>query len=177
MIFESQRLLVRKLSIKDLEGYHDMQGNPKVMRYVGRGSMSLAESTSDLEQVILVYSVPNNTFWVWAIESKTTADFVVTCALIVNEKGEQEIGFRLREKFWSNGFGQEVARQLIQYALHERKVKRLVAYVDKTNLASVKILEQNMAFEKEFFNEEEQCIDRKYVIDNQDHKPNTKLFK
>lgn len=164
MIFETERLIIRQLTPNDLEGFHDMQGNPKVMRHVGGKAMSLEENQQDLQEVINAYTTPNNNFWVWAVVRKPDGELLGTCALIVNEEKEDEIGFRFREKFWGHGYGQEISSALIQYGLTKMQKKTIVAYVDKANLASVKILEKEMNFEKEFYNEQEKCVDRKYII-------------
>lgn len=164
MIFETARLVIRPLTIDDLEEFHDMQSNPKVMQHVGGKALSWEENRQDLQEVIEAYAKPNNTFWVWAIMSKADQVLVGTCALVFNDKGENEIGFRFREKFWGQGFGREVTEALLRYGLESMHLGSIVAYVDKENIASVKILEKCMNFNQEFYNEQEKCVDRKYII-------------
>jgi RimJ/RimL family protein N-acetyltransferase len=162
-IFETDRLYVRPLTPDDLEGFHEMQGNPKVMRHVGGKAMTLEENREDLLSVIQAYSRPENDFWVWAIAQRSDTAFVGTCALIVNEEGEHEIGFRFLERHWGKGYGREITAALLLYGINRLQLNEIVAYVDKENTASVRILEQTMGFEKEFYNEKEKCTDRKYV--------------
>lgn len=164
MIFETERLIVRKLVPGDLPDFHDMQGNPRVMQYVGGKAMSLEENRKDLQDVIDSYTKPDNDFWVWAVLNRTKNELLGTCALIRNESDEREIGFRFREKYWRKGYGREICRALLQYGLEKMKVGTIVAYVDKNNGGSVKILEQCMEFVKEFYNEQEKCVDRKYIL-------------
>ena len=162
-IFETNRLFVRPLTPDDLEGFHEMQGNPKVMRHVGGKAMTLKENREDLQDLIRAYSRPENDFWVWAITKKSDSAFVGTCALIVNEEQEHEIGFRFIERYWGKGYGREITAELLLHGINSLQLDEIVAYVDKENTASVKILEQTMSFEKEFYNEKEKCTDRKYV--------------
>jgi RimJ/RimL family protein N-acetyltransferase len=164
MIFETDRLMIRPLTADDLDDFHDMQGNPNVMRHVGGQAMSQEENRHDLERVIDAYTKPDNTFWVWAVVRKSDHAFLGTCALILNEETENEIGFRFREKFWGHGHGGEVTEALIRYGLGSMHLESIVAYVDKENTASVKILEKYMDFDQEFYNEQEKCMDRKYII-------------
>lgn len=164
MIFETERLTVRRLVPADLNEFHEMQGNPKVMRHVGGKAMSLEENREDLQQVIDVYTAPGNDFWVWAVIRKADRRFLGTCALIVNDDKENEIGFRFQEKHWGQGYGREICRALLQYGLRKMELKSIVAYVDKENTASAKILEKEMNFETAFYNEQEKCVDRKYVL-------------
>lgn len=162
MIFETQRILVRELRTSDLTGFHDLQSNPRVMQYTSGKAMSLQENREELINVIEAYSQRDNTFWVWAMEHKADASFIGTCALILNEEGENELGFRIREKYWGQGLGKEVAGPLLRYGFQHMGLERIYGYVDKENVASMKILERFMTFEKEYFNEHYQCMDRKY---------------
>lgn len=134
------------------------------MRHVGGKAMSLEENREDLKRVMDAYTTPENGFWVWAVLRKPDGIFLGTCALVVNEDGENEIGFRFQEKHWGRGYGRDVSRSLLRYGLEKMKLKSIVAYVDKENTASVKILEGTMDFEEEFYNEQEKCVDRKYVL-------------
>ena len=164
MVFETERLVVRLLAETDLTGFYDMHSNPKVMQFTSGKVTSLAENKEDLQKVIQAYSAPANNFWIWAVERKNDGAFVGTTALIENEEGENEIGYRLREKYWGNGYGKEVAAGLIRHGFEGMGFKTLVAYVFTENHASVSILERNMVLEKEFYNKEAKCMDRKYRV-------------
>ena len=72
----------------------------------------------------------------------------------------------MREKFWRKGFGTEIAKGLISFGFDKMKMKmkKITADVDTKNLNSVKILEKFMSSRKEFFNESDNCVDRRYEI-------------
>ncbi len=165
MIFQTTCLQIRPLRPDDIAPFHEMQGNPNVMRYTTKRAHSLTEDSAELLQLIDRYAEPGNTFWVWAIERKEDAAFVGTCALIVNEDGEHEIGFRFLEKYWGQGYGTEVVNGLVDYAMAQPEVRGLVAYVYSANIGSVKVLERSrLIFEREFFNAQELCMDRVYRL-------------
>ena len=162
-VFETSRLHIRPLQMDDLPAFHAMQGNERVMRYTTGRGMSREENARDLKRVIDYYGRPDNDFWVWAVVQKSDRAFIGTCALIVNEDKEHELGFRFLEQFWGQGYGTEVARGLIEYAFRRTEVDALVAYVNEENKGSVRVLERSqLLFERSFFNEEEQCTDRVY---------------
>lgn len=164
IIFGTKRLLVRPLHLNDFDPFHEMQGSFKVMQYTTGRALTREENKGQLNGVIERYDQPGNEFWVWAVEERSGGRFVGTCALIKNDKGEYEIGYRFLEKYWGNGFGKEITRGLIEYGLAQPGIEELVAYVNKENIPSVKILDATFRFEKEFFNEEEGCMDRYYKI-------------
>ena len=167
MIFTTTRLLVQPLKEADLPYFHNMQSSSNVMKYVGGRTMNLEENKKDLKNIIALYTKPQNDFWVWAVLLKESNNFIGTCAIVKNDKKEDEIGFRFLEGFWSMGYGKEVVKGLIPYAFTTLKLKQVVAYVNKKNSASVKILEHHFNFVNEYYNEKEKCTDRFYVLTNE----------
>lgn len=166
MLFKTERLYARELRKSDLPLFHRMQNDHAVMRYVGGKTYTLEENTKDLERVMKFYQKPGNDFWVWAIAGVEDHRFIGTCALVKNENEEYEIGFRLLKEEWQKGYGKEITNGLIRYGFEEMKLDKIVAYVNKNNVASVKILDSTFRFIKEFYNDEEDCIDRYYQISN-----------
>ena len=168
MIFTTSRLIVRRLTETDLPYFHKMQRSGRVMKYVGGRTVSLEENRKDLKNIIGLYTKRNNDFWVWAVLLKDKDRFIGTCAIVKNDKEEYEIGFRFLKKFWGAGYGKEVVEGLIFCAFTILKLKQIVAYVDKKNKASVKILERYFDFVEEYYNVKERCTDRFYRLDNGD---------
>lgn len=132
------------------------------MHYTSGQPMSPEETRAELKDLMQKYAAPGNTFWVWAVEERRSTAFVGTCALVLNEEREYEIGFRIRETFWGQGIGKEIAGPLLQHGFHKMGMDKIYGYVDKENVASMKILERFMTFEKEYYNDRYQCMDRKY---------------
>ena len=165
MIFQTPRLRIRRLQWNDLEAFHELQSNEKVMRYTTGRPFSREENEADLKNVLAKYEVPGNTFWVWAMERKLDHHFVGTCAIVETETKEFEIGYRVLERFWGNGYGLEVTNGLIIHGFNEMDLPELVAYVDKKNQPSVIILEKSpFSFVKELYNENYQSEDYLYKI-------------
>ncbi len=160
VIFTTPQLHVRKLVAKDLPDFHTLQANPKVMRFVGGKVMTLEENRSDLVKVQSAYEQTNNTFWIWAITTLQQI-FVGTCALLINDKQEWEIGYRFIEEYWGKGYGKEITKGLIDHAFGAMDIETLVAYVDEKNVGSVKILDRYFNYVSTEWNEAEQCQERK----------------
>ena len=134
------------------------------MRYVG-GVLTAKQNAEDLSKILAHYGSDDTSFLVWAIERATDKAFVGTCALIINDKEEHEIGYRLSEAFWGHGYGLEVTEALIDHAFHTLRLQDLVAYVDKANEPSVHILNKSsFNFDSEYYNEELKCTDRRYTL-------------
>ncbi|WP_417799882.1 GNAT family N-acetyltransferase [Tenacibaculum sp.] len=158
-IFETNRLLIRTLKKEDSEDYFDMMGNPNVMNPIPRKVMTKEESNNHLNNFLNQPEIS-----VWAIELKSENNFIGLCAFLKNNENEDEIGYRLREKYWKKGYGTEVTVGLLNYGFDQMKMDKITADVDTRNLNSVKILEKFMTAKKEFFNEADNCTDRRYEI-------------
>lgn len=163
MIFNTERLTIRLLREDDMEAFHEMQGNINVLRYTDYKSYTFEENQVNLKECIDKYSLEGNDFWIYAIETKSEKNFVGTCAIIVSDEGEDEIGYRLLERYWGNGYGKEITNGLINYMIEELNMKKIVAFVDERNTASIKILDQSkLVYRYSYFNKEDGCQDRYY---------------
>ena len=140
MIFETERLFVRKLVRDDLFGFHEMQSNPKVMLYAEGEVQNLEEHALELDGLIAKYNKPNNDFWIYAVERKSDSCFVGTVA-VVKDACDDEIGYRFLEIYWGNGYATEICSGLIRYC-KSMGFEKLIAYVISKNTASLKILER-----------------------------------
>ena len=164
MIFQTDRLVIRRLDKQDLEPMFDMHRNPKVMQFVTGEVENIDETRKNLQDCIDCYGKPDNDFWIYAIDLKSTGEFIGTAALIKSEGGEDEVGYRFREKFWGNGFATETMKGLIDYCFNQLELPELYAVADVKNIASVKILDKLFVFQRQFFNEKEKCTDREYRL-------------
>lgn len=163
VIFETERLIVRKLILEDLDGFHEMQSNPKVMQYADGEVKSYSEHKSELISLINKYTIPDNDFWIYAIVRKSDATFVGTVAL-VKDGTDDEIGYRFLEKYWGNGFATEICKELISYC-KSIGMKKLIGYVVDKNIASAKILERyNFTLVKRFVSEDIGLPESKYEL-------------
>ena len=162
-IFETERLIIRNLIEMDSDDYYDMMRNPNVMSLLPRSIMTREESNNHLMDIINTDQNLSDKK-VWGIETKGSNEFIGLCAFVKNNDNEDEIGYRLREKFWRKGFGTEIAKGLISFGFEQLKMEKITADVDTKNLNSVKILEKFMSPKKEFFNNSDNCIDRRYAI-------------
>ncbi|MFT6962200.1 MAG: ribosomal-protein-alanine N-acetyltransferase, partial [Flammeovirgaceae bacterium] len=107
----------------------------------------------------------NNPFWVWAIVNRTNQNLLGTCALVHEANGIYEIGYRLLESEWGNGFGGEVTNGLIDFAFETWNANEIIAFVDKRNVASIKILERSkLNFIRYFWNSETETQDFEFRL-------------
>ena len=163
MIFETKRLLVRKLKLTDLEGFYELESNPKVLQYATGEVKTFLECEEELENLIEKYDEFENTFWIYAIERKSDKEFIGTVALVKTNE-EDEIGYRFIEKYWYNGYAKEVCGGLIAYCKLINLTK-IIGYVVDENMASAKILKYyNFKQVKKFISDDIGLPETKYEL-------------
>jgi RimJ/RimL family protein N-acetyltransferase len=162
-LFDSERIYIRHFALSDLASFHDMQSNPNVMKFVGQQPMSESESEANLRKVMDHASNPTDGFRVWGAFLKETDEMIGTCA-IISSTADHEIGYRLREIFWGNGLGFELANAVLKYAFNSLKIELIFAEVDQRNTASIKILDKTMYRIRAFWNESSQTNDYYYEL-------------
>jgi ribosomal-protein-alanine N-acetyltransferase len=163
MIFETNRLLVRKLKKNDLKAFHKMQSNLLVMQYATGITKSIEAHALELDDLISKYNLVDNSFWIYAIVRKSDAVFIGTVALIKNGDAD-EIGYRFLQEYWGNGFGTEVCKGIIEYCRKNKFIK-LIAYAVDANIASNKILQKlDFKFVKKQIAEDLQLPETKYQL-------------
>jgi len=164
MIFETERLVVRKLKNSDINPFHQMQSNINVMRYTDSPPKNFDENTIDLQQVISYYNKPNNLFWVYAVTLKKNKNFIGTIALIEEKNLKAEIGYRFLEEYWYNGYAFEALKGLIDFA-KKQDYNELHAEVIVENKASEYILKKaGFQFVKEYICEDLKLLERSYKL-------------
>lgn len=143
MIFQSERLCIRMLKWDDYHDLHKLQSNPNVMKYITNQPKSFEETEKELIKILQCYEEIQNDFLVFAVCHHKSKEFIGTCAIIKNDEKNYEIGYRLQEEHWGNGYGSELTKGLISYCFEDRKIDTIIATVESNNLHSVKILEKN----------------------------------
>ena len=163
VIFETERLNVRELTVHDLDAFHKMQRNPKVMQYVDGEVKSYHEHQKEIKQLITKYERKGNDFWIYAIERKVDLCFIGTVAL-VKDGVDDEIGYRFLEKYWRKGYASEVCSGLIHYC-RSLGMKKLIGYVIDKNIGSIMVLQKNnFKMVKQFVSDEIGLSETKYEL-------------
>lgn len=85
-------------------------------------------------------------FGPYAVVEKHSQGVIGYCGLFyfpdVNGQPEVEIGYRLARSAWGRGFATEAALAVRDYAFQTLGMKRLIALIDPSNLASVRVAEK-----------------------------------
>ncbi|MBL0328603.1 MAG: GNAT family N-acetyltransferase [Bacteroidetes bacterium] len=139
---ETPRLYLREFTLDDAQILIDLNSNPNVTRYTGDGPVKdLQEAQRILTDIILPQY--KNKIGRWAIHLKSNDEFIGWCGLKhIAEDNEIDLGYRLFEKHWGNGYASEAAKATLDYGVNTLKLKNIIARAAKENHASIHVIKK-----------------------------------
>lgn len=147
---ETERTILRKLTIDDAEEFYSLNLDKEVLKYTGDQpfeNLQAAKNFLNNYDQYEKYGVGR-----FAVIEKATSKFIGWCGLKFNPaKNEFDIGFRFFRNYWNKGFATETAKRCLDYGFKELGVTRIVGRAMKENIASIKVLEKlEMTFKDTF---------------------------
>ena len=144
---ETKRLLVRPLEISDAQAFFKMDNNPNVHKYLWQKPvLTIDETLSTIKSVQDQYV--NHKIGRFAAVLKSTNEFIGWVGIkfntdIVNNKTNfYDIGYRLDEPFWGQGYATEASFAWLDYGFQIMKIQNMEAAAHIDNVASNKILDK-----------------------------------
>ena len=157
-MLETERLIIRKYTLDDLEELIEMRSDPDVYRYLGGlERQNPAEITKRLDFYMDCYEKLG--FGMCAMIWKETGENIGGGGLQpLEDTGEIEVGYSLKKRFWRMGIGYECARAWLKHGFENAGLERIVAVADEANIGSWRIMEKcGMTFEKKEFHYNMEC--------------------
>lgn len=165
IIFKTERLTVRKLSITDKDFFTELLSNPDIIDPIPHKAYPQEEIDNRFQEFLSVSSaIKENKTNVWGITENGKNELIGLCLFLTNNENDRELGYRFRKAYWAKGFGTEIAKGIIDFAFNELGLSKITADVWVQNKTSTKILEKFLLSVKEFYNERDACIDRRYEV-------------
>lgn len=168
-IFQTERLEVREMNQSDLKHYITLRTDPNIIDLIPQKvepNAHLIETFNQFTSYIEPPEVANTT--VWGIYEKGNTELIGLCGYLTNDEQNPELGYRFRKEFWRKGYGTEVTESMIDHCFRNYNIDVLTADVWVKNYGSIKILDKYFKAVREFKNEEDQCIDRRYHLTRED---------
>ena len=144
-IAETERLRLRTWAEGDDLLMDRHCNTPAVLRWVG--PLQTLDYTRNLIGWMKTLQAEHGHCY-WALERKADGEFLGFCGIkIANDpnsplQGEYEMGWRLREDAWGQGYGAEAARATIAFAFNHLGAKRVIAVTIPQNENSWRLMER-----------------------------------
>lgn len=151
-ILETERLLLRRLVMDDLDALYKLYSDPEIRQYFPEGVLNYEETREELEWFLNGHP-KHPELGLWATIHKPSGKFVGRCGLLpwtIEGRHEVEIAYLLDKEFWGQGLASEGALAIRDYAFKKLGLPRLVCLIDPKNIASQKVAEKiGMTLEKQ----------------------------
>ena len=142
-IAETQRLLLRRMTLDDADLMLAIWNDPAFVQHVGdRGIRTIAQAQRALDDSVLTL-YENYGYGPYCMVRKDDAQRIGICGLFRREVlPHPDIGFAVLPTFCGAGFALEAARAVARHAQEDLGIKTLDAIVSPQNKASIRLLEK-----------------------------------
>ena len=170
-VLETERLVLRHLTLEDLDELAALYRDPEVRRYFPEGTLTYEETREELEWCIEVYDGRYG-YGLWATARKDRDELIGRCGLIpwrATETAEGELilegadehpvdgvtyeielAYLLGREHWGQGLATEAARAIVDHAMRTLRPPRLICLFDPRNVASRRVAERvGFTFDRE----------------------------
>jgi len=148
-LIETERLLLREITLDDKEELFKLHSNPEVQKYTGE---PVVESIKEMEKAIRT-RISNYTkygYGRWATFLKDEMQFIGWAGLAyLPEFDKIDIGYRFLPEYWGSGIATEASHAIIAYGFNHLELEKIIAIAMKENKASIRVMEKiGMEFDK-----------------------------
>jgi ribosomal-protein-alanine N-acetyltransferase len=159
---ETERLLLRPLSLEDVDALAPFFADADVMRYMGGKTLTRDETEASIARMV-GWSEADG-FGQLAVVRKDDGELLGRCGILIWEtepwkplskaeadgETEIEIGYALGQAHWGRGYATEAATAVRDYAWTELGETRLIALIQHGNEASRRVAEKlGMEYERD----------------------------
>lgn len=140
VIFETVRLVARRIESTDAAAMHKVYGDKEAMRWVGDGNpLDLAQCENWVEVTARNYAMRG--YGMFALIGRESGSVVGFCGLVhPGGQIEAELKYALGREFWSQGLASEAAMAMLAAARSKFGLRRVIATAAADNLASHRVL-------------------------------------
>lgn len=152
----TERLLLRPILNSDAEALFEMDNNPNVHLYLGNEPVKSIDAVYNYIKSIQSQYIKNG-IGRFAVVLKDTNEVIGWAGIKFATEPENnhinyyDIGYRLQEKHWRNGYGLEAAKAWLNYGFIQMKILVMIATAHVDNTGSNAILQKIGMLKKETY--------------------------
>lgn len=153
---ETQRLLLRRMTIDDAEVILYLRSNDEVMKYIDRErTKSIEEAKSFIDKIDASLNSNNGVMWgIMLKEKPRTLIGNIGYWRLIKEHYRAEVGYMLHPSFWKKGIMKEALLRVIDFGFAEMNLHSIEANINPGNEASAKLLESTGFIKEAYFKED-----------------------
>ena len=147
LLLKTERLILRELQLSDAQGMFELDSDPEVHKYLGNKPVkNIEECIKTIELVRKQYH--ENGVGRFAMIEKTTGNFMGWTGIkfitepINNNVNFYEVGYRIIQKYWGNGYATESTKASLDFAFNQLNANEVYGITNVENLKSARVLEK-----------------------------------
>jgi [ribosomal protein S5]-alanine N-acetyltransferase len=145
MKIETERLILRKFTLDDLEAFASLMADPEVMRFSMNGPMKEVEQVLEYLQKRILDHYISYGYGLYAVIHKQDDCLIGYVGLInqcIDGEDKTELGYRLNPSYWGQGLATEASTAVCDYAFDTLNKNELISIIDPKNIPSLKVAER-----------------------------------
>jgi [ribosomal protein S5]-alanine N-acetyltransferase len=157
-VLQTERLILRETSLRDVSVLFQMRSDPEVMQYIDRPIPKSEEEIVALVELIQRRAAENEGIS-WAISLRDDPTFIGTISFhrLIKENYRAEVGYMLHPAHQGKGIMNEALKAVVAYGFNALHFHSIEAIVTQGNAASVQLLERNGFVKEAHFREDHFC--------------------
>ena len=157
VFLETERLILRRFTEKDVDNLFMMDNDPEVMRFINGGKPADRKTIlNEMIVKILEYYRAYDHYGFWAVLHKSDNHFIGWFHFRPkpDNPGEIDLGYRFIRSAWGKGYATEGSSALILKGFEQLGIKKVSARALPQNKVSIRVMEKaGMTFEKSVLDE------------------------
>ncbi|GCE21796.1 GNAT family N-acetyltransferase [Dictyobacter kobayashii] len=141
--WETERLLLRPLTLDDLGALYQLYREPMLMQYVTGQPRSYEKTRERLLSHLMDFD--RHGFGYYATILKATGEMIGRCGIQPMPKDtglEGALAWMFSSAYWNQGLATEFARAMIPYGFTHFPLDRIYAQADIRNPASIRVMQK-----------------------------------
>lgn len=141
IILETERLVLREVTVQDAAFVLDLLNSPGFLENIGdRGVRTLDEARTYIEDRVLG-SYRDHGFGMWLTAQKSDGAAVGLAGLVRRDGLDvPDVGYAFIQRAWGRGYAQEAAAAVLAHARGPMGIPKLAAITTPENFASMAVL-------------------------------------
>ena len=142
-ITETNRLLIRHVSVDDLADLIELFGSLEVMRFSTTGPLASSQVGEVLSTILASYQRSNLSLW--GVVKKPAGQLIGLCGFQLRPADgtqEWELAYRFLPQHWGRGLATEAAAACLDIAWREPQLGLISAWIEPANTASLRVAQK-----------------------------------
>lgn len=142
-VLETERLVLRRLTLDDAEFIFRLVNEPAWLRYIGDKHVRNLDDARDYLRTGPLDMYQRFGFGMFLCELKSTGEAIGSCGLLKRDTlPDPDIGYAFLPEHWGKGYALEAASAVLKYGHREHRLPRILAITSPDNERSIQVLQK-----------------------------------